>query len=68
MITTRTLGAITILDLHGPLGAGQDDAALPPSLTLYWRSSSLGSISTDSGLFCSSALWLRTVTCSRSGS
>ena len=28
MMTTRTLGAITILDLHGPLGAGQQDAAL----------------------------------------
>jgi anti-sigma B factor antagonist len=28
MITTRTLDAITILDLHGPLGAGHDDAAL----------------------------------------
>jgi len=28
MMTTRTLGATTILDLHGPLGAGQQDAAL----------------------------------------
>jgi anti-sigma B factor antagonist len=28
MIQTRTLDAITILDLHGPLAAGRDDAAL----------------------------------------
>jgi anti-sigma B factor antagonist len=28
MINIRTLDAITILDLHGPLAAGQDDAAL----------------------------------------
>ena len=28
MINTRTLDAITILDLHGPLAAGQDDALL----------------------------------------
>ena len=28
MIGTRTLDAITILDLHGPLAAGQGDAAL----------------------------------------
>ncbi|MGH7635181.1 MAG: STAS domain-containing protein [Vicinamibacterales bacterium] len=28
MIATRTLDGITILDLHGPLAAGQDDAAL----------------------------------------
>ena len=28
MINTRTLDAITILDLHGPLIAGSDDAAL----------------------------------------
>jgi anti-sigma B factor antagonist len=28
MLTTRSLGAITILDLHGPLAAGHDDAAL----------------------------------------
>ena len=28
MIHTRTLDAITILDLHGPLAAGQDDALL----------------------------------------
>jgi anti-sigma B factor antagonist len=28
MIKTRTLDTITILELHGPLAAGQDDAAL----------------------------------------
>jgi len=28
MLTTRTLDATTIIELHGPLGAGQDDAAL----------------------------------------
>ena len=28
MITIRTLDAITILDVHGPLAAGQEDAAL----------------------------------------
>lgn len=28
MLTTRSLGAISIIDLHGPLGAGQQDAAL----------------------------------------
>ena len=28
MIQTRTLDAITILDLHGPLAAGRDDTAL----------------------------------------
>ncbi len=28
MINTRTLDDVTILDLHGPLGAGHDDAAL----------------------------------------
>ena len=28
MITTRTVDGITILDLHGPLGAGRDDATL----------------------------------------
>ena len=28
MLTTRTLDAITILDLHGPLAAGREDAAL----------------------------------------
>jgi anti-sigma B factor antagonist len=28
MITTRTLDTTTILDLHGPLAAGQEDAAL----------------------------------------
>jgi anti-sigma B factor antagonist len=28
MIQTRAVGTITILDLHGPLMAGQDDAAV----------------------------------------
>ena len=41
---------------------------VPPSLALNWRSSCDKSVSTVSGLCDSAALWLRTDTCSRSGS
>jgi anti-sigma B factor antagonist len=34
MIATRTVDAATILDLHGPLAAGQDDAALRQAVRL----------------------------------
>jgi anti-sigma B factor antagonist len=37
MIKTRTLDAITILDLHGPLAAGQDDAALRTAVRLAFE-------------------------------
>ena len=37
MITTRTLDAITILDLHGPLGAGQQDAALRQAIRVAFE-------------------------------
>ena len=37
MITTRTLGRITILDLHGPLAAGQEDAALRKAIRLAFE-------------------------------
>ena len=40
MMTTRTLGAITILDLHGPLGAGQQDAALRTAIRLAFEGGS----------------------------
>jgi anti-sigma B factor antagonist len=34
MIQTRTVDTMTILDLHGPLGAGQEDAALRQAIRL----------------------------------
>jgi anti-sigma B factor antagonist len=37
MITTRTLDRITILDLHGPLSAGQEDAALRKAIRLAFE-------------------------------
>ena len=37
MLTTRTLDAITILDLHGPLAAGQEDAALRKAIRLAFE-------------------------------
>jgi anti-sigma B factor antagonist len=37
MITTRTLDRITILDLHGPLRAGQEDAALRKAIRLAFE-------------------------------
>jgi len=37
MLTTRTLGAITILDLHGPLAAGHDDTALRNAVRLAFE-------------------------------
>jgi len=37
MITTRTLDRITILDLHGPLAAGQEDAALRKAIRLAFE-------------------------------
>jgi len=38
MITTRTLDTITILDLHGPLAAGHEDAALRKAVRLAFES------------------------------
>ena len=37
MIKTRTLDAITILDLHGPLAAGQNDFALRTAVRLAFE-------------------------------
>ena len=37
MIQTRTLDTITILDLHGPLSAGQEDAALRKAVRLAFE-------------------------------
>ena len=37
MLTTRTLGAITMLDLHGPLAAGHEDAALRKAVRLAFE-------------------------------
>ena len=37
MLTTRTLDAITILDLHGPLAAGQEDANLRKAIRLAFE-------------------------------
>jgi anti-sigma B factor antagonist len=37
MINTRTLETITILDLHGPLAAGQEDAALRKAVRLAFE-------------------------------
>ena len=37
MIKTRTLDDLTILDLHGPLGAGHDDAALRTAIRLAFE-------------------------------
>ncbi len=37
MITTRTVDAITILDLHGPLGAGKDDVNLRTTIRLAFE-------------------------------
>lgn len=37
MITTRTLDAATILDLHGPLTAGNEDAALRKAIRLVFE-------------------------------
>lgn len=37
MIKIRTLDAITILDLHGPLAAGPDDAALRTAVRLAFE-------------------------------
>jgi anti-sigma B factor antagonist len=37
MINTRTLDAIAILDLHGPLAAGQDDAALRQAIRVAFE-------------------------------
>jgi anti-anti-sigma factor len=37
MITTRTLDAITILDLRGPLGVGQQDAALRQAIRVAFE-------------------------------
>jgi anti-sigma B factor antagonist len=37
MINTRTLGTIRILDLHGPLGAGRDDANLRTAIRLAFE-------------------------------
>ena len=34
MIVTRIAGAVTVLDLHGPLAAGQDDAGLRQAVRL----------------------------------
>ena len=39
MLTTRTLDAITIIELHGPLGAGQDDAALRQAIRVAFERS-----------------------------
>ena len=38
MITTRTLDAITILNPHGPLASGQEDAALRQAVRLAFES------------------------------
>ena len=38
MINTRTQDAITILDLHGPLAAGHEDAALRKAIRLAFES------------------------------
>ena len=38
MIKTRTVDAIAILDLHGPLDAGQEDAALRKAIRLAFES------------------------------
>jgi anti-sigma B factor antagonist len=38
MIKTRTLDAITILDLHGPLSAGHEDAALRKAIRTAFES------------------------------
>jgi anti-sigma B factor antagonist len=37
MIETRTLDSITILRLHGPLAAGQEDAALRKAIRLAFE-------------------------------
>ena len=37
MIDTRAVGAITILHLHGPLAAGQEDAALRQAIRLAFE-------------------------------
>jgi len=37
MIQTRTLDTITILDLHGPLAAGKEDAALRQAIRLAFE-------------------------------
>jgi anti-sigma B factor antagonist len=37
MITTRTLDASTILDLHGALAAGEEDAALRKAIRLAFE-------------------------------
>jgi len=37
MIATRTLGAITILDLHGPLAVGQNDVELRQAIRLAFE-------------------------------
>ena len=37
MIKTRTFDAITILDLHGPLAAGRDDAGLRQAIRLAFE-------------------------------
>jgi anti-sigma B factor antagonist len=37
MIKVRTLDAITILDLHGPLAAGQEDAALRKAIRVAFE-------------------------------
>ena len=37
MIETRALGAITVLQLHGPLAAGREDAALRQAIRLAFE-------------------------------
>ena len=37
MINTRTVDGITILDLHGPLGAGEGDAAVRQAVRLAFE-------------------------------
>jgi anti-anti-sigma factor len=37
MITTRTLDTITILDLHGPLAAGAEDASVRQAVRLAFE-------------------------------